>query len=278
MDFLGMDLKLLRLYQITKFLSDFPQESLGAEDADFMKLLFAPLVLAGQPSGKWIEKLDTPDRASYWAEFSRHFYWIAKCWVSSTTFQDDPLRPLLKAGLISRNKYNTIWLSQKMFERLWSVCQHTEPFVREVFEQAELEYPFPNSGNLFAQVVGEMANAEIATVFKPYVECSRLKREKVLKLQAKVYTGARLRDHEKATIKAHNAQLEETPLTQLVLGAARKAARKELIIKHALEDYHTAWARLLKVYATEWHNKGSHAWNHGHLVKGSESGTYPSIP
>src|SRR4028118_2320834 len=153
-----MDLKLLRLYQITKFLSDFPQESLEAEDADFMKLLFAPLVLAGQPSEKWIEKLDTPDRASYWAEFSRHFYWIAKCWVSSNTLQSDPLRPLLKAGLISRNKYNIIWLSQKMFERLWTVCQHTEPFVREVFEQAGLEYPFPNAGSLFAQVVGEMAN------------------------------------------------------------------------------------------------------------------------
>lgn len=61
-------------------------------------LIIIPLLLASQPDADWAEKLETPDQHTYYALFSRQFYWIARCWASRKAFQDDPLRPLLKAG------------------------------------------------------------------------------------------------------------------------------------------------------------------------------------
>jgi hypothetical protein len=236
-------------------------------------LIIIPLLLASQPDADWAEKLETPDQHTYYAMFSRQFYWIARCWVSRKAFQDDPLRPLLKAGRISRNEYNIIWRSEVMFERLWALCQHTEPFVREVFEQAKVEYTF-NAVVLFGQVVKELADSEFALCLQPYVERSRMKQEKSLRLQAKAYAGQQLTKPQQKFIHNEQKQKQETPLVSLVLGVARKTAKKELIIRDALEDYQTACARLLKCQATEWHNLGSHAWVNGQLIKGSESSTY----
>jgi hypothetical protein len=164
-----MDLKVLRLFEITKFLLDFPQERLQSEDADLMKLFVAPFVLVFQPSERWIEKLDTSDRIDYWRTFSRDFCWIAQYWVSRNFSQNDPLRPLLKAGRITRNKYNILRRSQKVFERLWELCREVEPFIREAFEEAKLECPFSNAGSLFAKVADEMVSAEISAVLNPYI-------------------------------------------------------------------------------------------------------------
>lgn len=159
-----------------------------------------------------------------------------------------------------------------MFERLWALCQHVEPFVRETFEQAKVEYPFANAVSLFAQVVQEMVDSEFALCFERYVEHSRTKREKALRLQAKAYAGERLKAPKKMIIKAQN-QGRETPLGDLVLRIARKTAKEELIIGFALEDFNTACARLLKCFATEVHNLGGYKWIDGHVVKESKPTT-----
>lgn len=267
-----MDLNLLDSYRMLKFLLDFPQGYLEPEGADFTKLFLIPFFLAVQPSQDWIGKMDTSDRAKYWAQVSRHFYWISKCWVSSNTFQGDPLRPLLNEGRISRNEYNLIWFSQKMFERLWGICQHAAPFVREAFEQAKVEYPFPDEVSLFVQIIEEMVDSEFSSCLRPYAHFSRTKQEKALRLQIKAYAGERLTKTQERTIRS---QRKKIPLGDMVLTVASKAARKEVVLRAALEDYEVACARLLKAQATLWHNKGCHAWIHGHIVKGSESTTYP---
>jgi prepilin-type processing-associated H-X9-DG protein len=162
-----------------------------------------------------------------------------------------------------------------MFERLWELCQHIEPFIQEAFEQAKVEYPFADTFSLFAQIVKEMVDSSFALCFQPYVECSNRKREKALRLQIKAWAGNRLTKLQRKTIESQRNWQQETSLGNLILRIARKNAKKELIIRDALEDYQVAWTRLLKCYATECHNKGSYAWVDGHVVKGSKSGTYP---
>lgn len=256
-------------------MSNQPPESDNELKVNLTTLLVIPIVLASQPNIDWAKKLKTPDQFLYWAEYSRRFHWTARCWISRNTFQDDPLRPLLKAGRISRNEYNIIWSLEVVFERLWALCQHTEPFVREVFEQqAKVEYLFADAVSLFEQVVKELVDSEFTLCLQPYVECSRMKREKSLRLQAKAYAGKQLTKPQQKVIDSQQNQKQGTPLANLVLRVARKTAKKELIIRYALEDYQTAVERLLKCFATEWHNLGSHAWVNGQLIKGSESSTY----
>ncbi len=260
----NMDLKFLRFCQTMKFLLDLPQEILEAENADSVKLLTAPLILACQPSEKWADQLDTEDQIGYWLAFNRDFYWMAQCWVSGSTTKT--LSPLLKAGLISRNKYNILRYSQEMFKQLWELCQEVEPFIREAFEKAKLKYPIPGANSLFAKIVEEMVDAEIGTTLT-YVECSRPKREKALRLQAKTYKGEQLKVDERKFIKATlHSQYRETPATQLFFDAARAAAREDKFIKKKLAYYHEVWAGLLECYATEWHNKGSHIWKKGNRL------------
>jgi hypothetical protein len=259
-----IDLVNIQLYRMTEIHLDFLREYQKSETADFTKLFLIPFILATQPSQDWIEKMDTPDRVRYWAEFSRRFYWIAKCWITKNTFQKDPLRPLLNEGRISRNTYNIIWFAQKMFERLWDICQHTAPFVQKAFEQVEAEHPFPDEISLFAQIVEEMVNSEFSLCLERYAHFSRTKREKALRLRVKAYAGKQLTKTQERIIKS---QRQKTYLGDLVLSIAKEAAKEEAVIKAALEDYEIACGRLLKAYATEWHNKGCHSWIHGRIVK-----------
>lgn len=243
----------------------------GEIQTNFTTLLLTPMILASQPNINWIDKLKTEDQAYYYLGYRRRFYWTAKCWASRNTFQNDPLRPLLNAKWISRNEYNIIWSSQSMFERLWALCQLTEPFVREVFEQAEIEYPFPDAISLFAQVVEEMVDAEFALCLEPYTEFSRTKREKSLRLQAKACAGALLTKAQKKIVAQNRGG--QTLLIDFVLRVARRAAKKELIIRHTLEDYRTSCSRLLKCLATEVHNLGGYKWVDGRIVKESKPTT-----
>jgi hypothetical protein len=236
------------------------------------KLLFIPMVLASQPSTDWLDKLKTSDQVDYWLQTYRSFYWIAKCWISRNAFQDDPLRPLLKEGRISRNQYNVIWSAETMLERLWALCQYVEPFVRERFEQANAEYPFTDAFSLFTEIAFEMVDSEFASCLKPYVNFSRTTIEKGLRYEAKAYTGERLKVPQ-ARIAMARYQGKKTPLTSLVLRIARKTAKKEFIIESALEDYETACARLLKCLATQVHNQGGYRWINGHIVKESKRTT-----
>ena len=230
------------------------------------------LILASQPSLTWIEKLKTEDQFMYWLEYRRRFHWVAKCWVSRSTFQDDPLRPLLNAGRISRNEYNILWSMQVFFDRMWSLCQHVEPFFQEPFEKVvNIEYPFDNALVLFGLIVGELVNPNIALCLTPYIECPARNKEKALRLQIKAMDGTRLT---KAQEKLVDKYEQEQFLGGLLLAVAQELAKKELIIKYALEDYQTAVKRLLKCFATECHTKRSHGWSKGEVMYSSKSTTY----
>lgn len=157
-----------------------------------------------------------------------------------------------------------------MFQRLWVLCQHTEPFVLEALEQDRIKYPFVDAATLFARIVREMVDSRFALCLKPYVECSRTKTEKGLRLQAKAYAGTPLKNPQRKIVEAQY-QGQETPLADLVLRIARKAAKEEIIIQDALEDFNVACARLLKCYATEVHNLRGYKWIDGCIVRESGS-------
>lgn len=156
-----------------------------------------------------------------------------------------------------------------MFQRLWVLCQHTEPFVREVFEQNQIKYPFVDAATLFAEVVRDMVDSRFALCIKPYVECSRTKTEKRLRLEAKAYAGIPLNTTQRKIVKAQ--QQGQTPVASFVLRIARKAAKEEIIIQDALEDFNVACSRLLKCFATEVHNLRGYKWIDGCIVRESDS-------
>ncbi len=156
-----------------------------------------------------------------------------------------------------------------MFQRLWVLCQHTEPFVREVFEQSQIKYPFVDAVTLFAEVVREMVDSQFTLCLKPYSEHSRTKVEKGLRLQAKAYAGIPLKNPQRKIVKAQQGQ--GTPLASLVLRIARKAAKEEIIIEDALEDFNVACSRLLRSFATEVHNLKGYKWIDGCIVRESGS-------
>jgi hypothetical protein len=269
MNFTPDDLLDLSSDRILQFHLDFPREYLKKGDADFTGLFLAPLVLAAQPSQGWIKKINTSDQVKYWVQASLHFYCIAKCWVAQKTFQKDPLRPLLKEGAISRNTYNIVWFSQKAFERLWDIVQLVAPFVQESFERNGINYPFPDEVSLFACLVGEMIDSEFSLCFARYAHFSKTRQEKALRLQAKAYAGEELTEPQKKLIKTVEARRPKTSLGNAVFSIARQAAKEEIIIQAALEDYEIAWGRLLKAYATKCHNEGCHTWIHGRIVRSS---------
>jgi hypothetical protein len=237
---------------------------------DIASVLIAE-VLMRQPNLRWLEKITTTDQKQYWISVNKRFHRIALCWTARSTFKDDPLKPDLDAGRISRSEYNLVWRSVAFFERLWALCQHTEPFIREISKQAKTEDPFDGAVGLFIAVLEEAVDSSFAECFTPYVELSRGKEEKYLRLIVKSCEGIQLTKEQAKFIRGRTPK---TPVTEFLLDTAKKAAKNELIIKDALEDYHTATGRLCKCFATEWHNKGSFAWIRGHLVKGSKSSTY----
>lgn len=251
-----------------------PEQLIEIENSSLTQIeqrLSISWILASQPDSAWLEELETKDQLMYWLKYKKKFLWIAQCWLSRHFLQSDPLRPVLKAGEVTQNEYNIIWATEIMIERLWALCQLTEPFIQEIFEQAKLEYPFASSTDLFTQIVKDLTNPHFAVCLESYTECSRPKREKALRLLAKAFKGIQLT---KVQEKIVESQKPEYPLTALLLGVADKAAKKEVIIKYALEDYYTAGARLATCYATGYHNHGSHAWINGKVVKGSQIGTY----
>jgi hypothetical protein len=265
-----------RSQQAEKILSDFRQESLKMKNVNLMELVSAPLVLARQPSERWLDELKTPDQINAWLGYRCHFCLIAEYWAITKTARSDHFRVSVEAGELSRNEYNIIRRSQKVFERTWELCRECEPFIRESFEKANFDSPFSHASDLFEKVMDELTTAQIEVILSPYVERSRPKREKALRLLVKVLTGGQLKVTEWKAIKAaYHPRLPKPCIMQLLLEAAQVLAWKDPVIQDALIDYWTAWARLLESYATQWRASGSYAWHHGQKVK-AKGTVYPA--
>jgi hypothetical protein len=234
-------------------------------------------LLASLPEEGLLLLAKTTDQIHYWLTDRLANTLAAIAWIARQQLQPDPLQPLLKSGQLSRNDYNRIWSLVDYYQRLWALVQLTEPFIRELFEKANFPWPHQEPCDLFACIVKELANEEFSCCLVTYKESSATNNEKECRQLAKFLNGKPLSKEleRKAERPIDRAKLAKRIWATLLLAIAQKnATRNNRALKHALEDFHVALARLFEYEATYHRIHGSYAWKDGKKIKGSRGGSY----
>lgn len=235
------------------------------------------LLLANLPDKYLLLLIKTTDQFRQWLLQRFTYTAVAAAWIARREGQDDPIEPFLESGQLCQNDYNRIWRLVDYYERLWALVYRVEPFIREELIKAKVQYPFQHPYELFICILREQTGSEFSYCLSPYQEFSGTKQEKRYRLLAKFLNGEPLTKQQEKSLQVAptEAKVKKHVWSVLLLAIARqKATRRRILIKDALEDFHTALARLFEDEATHCRIRGSYAWFDGEKVKGSRKGTY----
>jgi hypothetical protein len=234
-------------------------------------------LLAALPEKRLLLLTKTIDQLHYWLLNRFMYTGVAAAWIARREGQDDPIEPFLESGELCQNDYNRIWRLVDYYERLWVLVYRVEPFIREELTKAKAQYPFQHPYELFVCILREQTSNEFSYCLSSYQEFSGTKREKQYRQLAKFLDGEPLTKQQERNLRM---SLTELKLKQhiwsllLLTVAQKKATRRRILIKDALEDFYRGLARLFEDEATHCRIQGSYAWFEGSKVKGSRKSTY----
>lgn len=236
-------------------------------------------LLTALPESRLLSLIQTSDQLQEWLTSRFTYTCVAAAWITRQELQDDPIEPFLKSGKLSQNDYNRIWRLVDYYQRLWVLVQRTEPFMRKKLKQANAEYPFDTTFELFVCIVAEQTNNQFSYCLESYRECSGTKDAKEYRHLAKYMETKTLSKYLERTMRGHIslklAKVRKNIWSLLLFCVAQENATKSRrLLNDALQDVYTALARLFEAEATHHRIQGSFAWFKGEKVKGSKTSAY----
>lgn len=226
------------------------------------------------PSEALRKQAKTEDQVKYMLACQFQISLAALCFDSLRGYEaDDPIRPLLKSGQISKYTYNRAWLTAHFFCTLWQLIQSSFSFIQPELRRLGFGHVCTSAVEVFNFFARYMVDDDCATCLAKYCEISSRK-------VVKRYRRAKKLFNQEGTVVQQRHQSKKSCKDELditltaILTICCIKARNEPVIKGRLEALIADATRLGDYVAKQLYNAPCHAWKNGKLGKGDKRGIY----
>jgi hypothetical protein len=126
-----------------------------------------------QPDISLLEEARTPDQQKHYSQIQNRYTLLAILWQSRMIDEpDDPLLPLKKQKMITRDGYELTWLLYGVFSQIWELLRHCFKDFMRALKKFNKKCPFKTASQVFCAIVQEIATCEFLECQQPYYKFS----------------------------------------------------------------------------------------------------------